>query len=322
MVARRELEDVDAELTRLLEVACRLREETLGLPRVTDAYRLVHAEADGFPGLVLDRLGDALVAQVFTLCMMQRIDDLGAALQRRYPKARLVLTADRDAAQREGFDAPPPARPTATEIVEHGVRFGVVPGHGHKTGFFADQRDNRALLRTLAEGRSVLDLCCHAGGFAINAALGKAKTVTAIDLDEAAVALARDNAGRNRVKVDVRHGDAFDVLRAAGQGAHDLIVLDPPKWIDGRGEIEQGLGRYLDLNRAALQKLNAGGVLVTCSCSGALSGERFEAMLRDAAAQARRDLRILHRRGPGPDHPIGLECPETGYLKVLVLQVR
>ncbi len=322
MLARTKVDDVDAYLLGLLDAAVALREETLQLPRVTDAYRLVHAEGDGFPGLVIDRIGDALVAQVSTLCMFERIEAIGERLRTLYPKARLLLGADRDAASREGFDAPPPVRPQQSEVTEHGARFVVIPGHGHKTGFFADQRDNRQLVRGLARGRHVLDLCCHAGGFAVHAALGGAKRVLAIDLDEAAVALAVDNAGRNRVAVEARHDDAFAVLRAVAPGAHDLIVLDPPKWIAGKGEFEAGLPRYLDLNRSALGKLRAGGLLVTCSCSGVLSPEQFESTIRQAASQAGRDVRILYRRGAGPDHPVALECPETSYLKVLVAQVR
>ncbi|MEZ5962840.1 MAG: class I SAM-dependent rRNA methyltransferase [Planctomycetota bacterium] len=322
MLSRGEVDDADLYLRALLEAAIDLRESTLRLPDVTDAYRLVHAEGDGFPGLVLDRIGDALVAQVFSRCMHERMEPIGQALARRYPRARLLLTADRDAAAREGFVPPPPVRAQSTEVTEHGARFEVVPGHGHKTGFFADQRDNRQIVHRLAGGRAVLDLCCHAGGFAVHAARGGAKRVVAVDLDEAAVAMTRDNAARNRVRVDARHGDAFDVLRRAGTGEHDFIVLDPPKWIAGKSAIEAGLPRYLDLNRAAFAKLGSGGLLVTCSCSGALAPDRFEAMVRQAAAEAGRDARVLFRRGAGPDHPVALECPETSYLKVLVLQVR
>lgn len=322
MLARAEVDDVDAYLRTLLDRALTLRDDVLQLPRVTDAYRLVHAEGDGFPGLVLDRIGDALVAQVFTRCMLERIEPIGEALRTRFPKARLLLTADRDACEREGFAPPPPVRAQTTEVTEHGARFSVVPGHGHKTGFFADQRDNRQLVRGLARTRAVLDLCCHAGGFAVHAALGGAKRVLAVDLDEEAVALVRDNAARNRTRIETRHGDAFDVLRDVAPGAYDLIVLDPPKWIAGKGGIDAGAPRYVDLNREALRKLRPGGLLVSCSCSGALASDHFEALLRQAACDAAKDVRILYRRGAGPDHPVALECPETSYLKVRVLQVQ
>ncbi|HLU38056.1 MAG TPA: class I SAM-dependent rRNA methyltransferase [Planctomycetota bacterium] len=322
MLARAEVDDVDAYLAGLLDAAVALRRDVLRLDRVTDAYRVVHSEGDGFPGFVVDRIGDAIVAQMFSLAVRNHIEALGERLRVHFPGARLLLGADREAAAREGFSPPPPVRAQPTEVVEHGARFSVVPGHGHKTGFFADQRDNRQLVRALARGRTVLDLCCHAGGFAVHAALGGARTVVAVDLDEEAVALATENAARNRVRVDVRHDDAFAVLRAARPGAHDLIVLDPPKWIAGKADLDAGLPRYLDLNRAALQKLAPGGLLVTCSCSGALDAAGFEAMLRRAAAEAGRDVRLLDRRGAGPDHPVALECPETGYLKVFVGHVR
>lgn len=322
MLAREPVEDPGAYLVAALDRALDLREQILRLPEVTNAYRLVHAEGDGFPGLVLDRLGDTVVAQVFALCLMDHMEALGEHLLRRAPGTRLVLTVDEQAAEREGIERPPRSRPHTTEVVEHGVRYEVQPGHGHKTGFFADQRDNRLLVRELARGRRVLDLCCHAGGFALAAARGGARTVLAVDLDEAAVAQARGNAARNGLRYEVRHDDAFEVLRGVRPGAHDLIVLDPPKWAAGRGEVEQGLRRYADANRLALAALSAGGILVTCSCSGAVSEDAFLRMLRGAAAEAGRDARILAVRGAGPDHPVALECPETRYLKVVALEVR
>lgn len=310
-----------AELLRRLDLAIRRREELLQLPEVTNGYRLVHAEGDGISGLILDRLGDAVVAQVFAEAILARIEPIGEALQRRYPTAQLVLTVDDEAARREGMERPPRLRAQPTEVLEHGIRYGVVPGTGHKTGFFADQRDNRLLLGSLARGRRVLDLCCHAGGFAMHAVRGGARSVLAADLDEAAVALAAENAKRNRLRFELRHADAFDLLREVTPGAHDCIVLDPPKWAAGKGEVAAASRRYFDLNLLALQKLAPGGLLLTCSCSGALAEERFLALLAKAAAEAGRDARVLHLRGAGPDHPVALECPETRYLKCVLLQV-
>lgn len=316
------VDDVAAHFVECLRTAVRLREETLALPRITDAFRLVHAEGDGFPGLVIDKLGDAIVAQVASLGMLRQLEPLGEWLRRRWPDCRLVLLHDEVWGEREGFDPASRPQPVATIVREHGLCYAVTAGAGHKTGFFADQRDNRWLVRQLARGRSVLDLCCNSGGFALNAAAGGAAKVTAADLDEAMVAQTRANAAANGQKLTAVHGDAFDLLRQAQRGAHDLIVLDPPKWVQRREDLEVGLARYFDLNRLALDKLDRGGQLVTCSCSGSVSEERFLRVLRDAAAAARRDARILHLRGAGPDHPIALECPETRYLKVVVLQVR
>lgn len=316
------VEDAAAHFVRALTAAFHLREQVLGLPDVTNAYRVVHAEGDGFPGLVLDRLGDAYVAQLSTLGMQKVLEPLGEWILQHHRGARLLLQQDEDAAKREGMERVPRPSPVAVEVTEHGLRYAVQAGGGHKTGFFADQRDNRMYVRSLARGRSVLDLCCNAGGFAMNALVGKARSVLAADLDEAAVDQTRANLARNKLRADVVHADAFDLLRELEPGSRDLIVLDPPKWVRSKDELEQGLARYRDLNRLAIEKLPPGGLLVTCSCSGTVSEESFLRTVADAATQARRDLRVLAHRGAGPDHPFALECPETRYLKVIVLQVR
>ncbi|MEC8652660.1 MAG: class I SAM-dependent rRNA methyltransferase [Planctomycetota bacterium] len=305
-----------------LDRAIRLREEILQVTRVTDAYRLVHAEADGFPGLIIDKLGDAVVAQVASLGMQQQLEPVGESLMRHYPKARLVLLQDKDWAEREGMERLPRPRPVQTTVREHGIRYQVQAGTGHKTGFFADQRDNRLTVRMLARNRDVLGLCCNSGGFAMNAVKGGAVRVLAGDLDEAMVAQTEANARANDLALDVVHADAFDMLRDAKPGRHDLIVLDPPKWVANKNELDQGLERYADLNRLGLEKVARGGGVVTCSCSGSVSEERFVRMLRDAAAAARRDVRVTALRSAGGDHPFALECPETRYLKVAFLQVR
>lgn len=315
------VEDVDALLLRRLEAACALRERLLDLPAVTDAYRLVHSEGDGFPGLVLDRLGDTIVAQVFSLCMQQRLEAIGERLLERTPQPRLVLTVDPEAAKRESMDRVPPPPRREVEIREHGVHFVVQPGGGHKTGFFADQRDARQLVRGFAHGRTVLDLFCNSGGFGLAAALGGARSVRCVDLDEDAVAQTRTNAQRNRVTIDAAHGDAFDVLRQARPGHFDLLVLDPPKWASGKPEVDAATVRYGDLNRLAFEKAAPGALLLTCSCSGAVSEARFLRILDEAAVQARREVQVLRVLGAGPDHPVALACPETRYLKAVLAHV-
>ncbi|HEX5054051.1 MAG TPA: class I SAM-dependent methyltransferase [Planctomycetota bacterium] len=316
------VDDLRAHFVQALRAAVALREQVLDLPRTTDAYRLVHAEADGFPGLVLDKLGTAFVAQVASLGMLQQMEPLGEWLLEKYPGSQLALLQDKDWSEREGMEKLPRPPAIATTVREHGLRYAVHAGTGHKTGFFADQRDNRWLVRQLAKGRSVLDLCCNSGGFAMNAAAGGAARVLAADLDEAMVAQTQHNAAANELDVSAVHGDAFDLLREAQQGAHDLIVLDPPKWVHHKDELEKGLQRYADLNRLGMLKVDRGGLVVTCSCSGSVGEDAFLRMLRDAAAAARRDVRVLVLRGAGADHPVAIECPETRYLKVAVLQVR
>ena len=322
MFADRAIDDVGAHFLAALRSAVLLREQLLELPKVTDAYRLVHAEGDGFPGLVIDKLGGAIVAQVQSLGMLRQLEPPGEWLAKHYPQSRFVLLQDKEWAEREGMDKLPRPQPVATTVREHGLAYAVAAGTGHKTGFFADQRDHRLRVRTLARGRSVLDLCCNSGGFALNAAAGGAAKVVAADLDEAMVDVTAQNAKANRLTVQAVHGDAFDLLRAAEPGAHDLIVLDPPKWVANKHELETGLSRYFDLNRLGIEKVARGGLVVTCSCSGSVAEEAFVRMLRDAAAAAGRDARILHFGGAGADHPVALECPETRYLKVAVLQVR
>ena len=317
-----EVRDVAHHFIAALDAAIRLREDVLQVTRVTDSYRLVHAEADGFPGLVVDKLGTAIVAQVASLGMQAQLEPLGESLLRHYPKSRLVLLQDKEWAAREGMEKLPRPAPVQTTVREHGVRYQVQAGTGHKTGFFADQRDNRLTVRMLARNRDVLDLCCNSGGFAMNAAKGGAVRVRAVDLDEAMVEQTIENAEANSLQLECVHADAFDLLRDTRSGRHDLIVLDPPKWVANKNEIDAGMQRYSDLNRLGIEKVARGGVVVTCSCSGSVSEERFVRMLRDAAAAARRDVRVTALRSAGGDHPFALECPETRYLKVAFLQVR
>ncbi|HZT54620.1 MAG TPA: class I SAM-dependent rRNA methyltransferase [Burkholderiaceae bacterium] len=321
MFADRAVEDPAAHFVQTLAGAVALREELLDLPAATNAWRLVHGEGDGCPGLLLDRLGDVFVAQVHSLGMLNQMEPLGEWLRARVRGCRLLLQQDEDAVRREGMERLPRPQPLPVEVHEHGIRYAVQAGGGHKTGFFADQRDNRRLVQTLARGRRVLDLCCNAGGFALNAAAGGARSVLAVDLDEAMAAATAANAQQNRLRVETRHADAFDVLRELRGGEHDLLVLDPPKWVHGRDEFTAGIARYRDLNRLALQKVASGGLIVTCSCSGSVSEDSFLRMLQDAAADAGVQARVLHLRGAGADHPVALQCPETRYLKVVVLQV-
>lgn len=315
-------DDILALLRARLDAAIALRHEVLDLRAVSNGYRLVHAEGDGLSGLILDRLGEAIVAQVFALGMQRNIDAIGEHLLSRFPKSKLVLTLDETAKAREGLETVPRPPRVEVEVVEHGIRYAVVAGQGHKTGFFADQRDNRRRIGELAKGRRVLDLCCNAGGFAMHAARNGAKSVLAIDLDEESVARTDANAKRNQLRVETRHDDAFDALRAAALGAFDLLILDPPKWANGKDELEAGSRRYFDLNQLAFRRAKPGTLVFTCSCSGALAENAFLAILRDAAAEAGRDVRVLGSFGAGPDHPVALECPETRYLKAILLEVR
>jgi 23S rRNA (cytosine1962-C5)-methyltransferase len=322
-----------------LEQAVRLRRELLKLDEVTDAYRVIHAEADGLSGLVIDKLGDTLVAEAFGLGMFQRAE---AILERLSPlcgtRHTLIQPGPMVLAQ-EGFSCEPiasPELPPQVTITEFGTRFRVPFEGGHKTGFFCDQRDNRRQLATFCEGRSVLDLCCYTGGFAIQAKrLGKAAEVTGVDLDEAPLQLARENANLNQVRVKFAQADAFAYMRDMLQNGrtYDVVVLDPPKLIRSRAEIEEGTRKHFDLNRLAMQLVSPGGLLLSCTCAGLLPQSEFLRLLYAAARQAGppmspatpdapprrapRTMQVLAKTGAAPDHPIAANCPETEYLNAV-----
>jgi len=290
------------------------------------ALRLVHGEGDGLSGLVVDRLDDVLVVECKAAGWRALLDPLVAALHERagtrhhraFLTGRTALREDVPA-----FDLRSEACPRRRRVREGPVRYHVDLELGHKTGFFCDQRENRARLASLAAGRDVIDLCCFTGGFALAAAVAGARSVTGVDLDERAIALARDNAKLNQVRVRLVHADAFDWARQvrAQERRAPLVVLDPPKFIPTVRDAEAGRGKYHDLNRLALGLVEPGGMLLTCSCSGLLPLDDFVELVRSAARKAGRRARILRTTGAGPDHPVDLECPESSYLKVLWLSV-
>lgn len=327
----------DERLRRAVE----LRRDVLKLEAQTDAYRVIHAEADGLSGLVVDRYGDVLSAEVFSLAMFQRSVELLARLSRLVGTKHTLIQVPAQTHGQEGFLADPirsPGFPEESIITEFGTKFRVRFEAGHKTGFFCDQRENRRRLAEFCEGRTVLDLCCYTGGFAVQArGLGKAADVTGVDLDEQAIALARENAALNRQKINFVHADAFGYMRdmIANGRTFDVVVLDPPKLIRNRRELEEGTRAHLDLNRLALQLVADGGLLLTCTCSGLLDEAEFMRLLQTAGRQAGsvagadraaprpagRSLQILAKSGAAPDHPVAADCPETEYLKAVWLRV-
>ena len=322
-----------------LGAAAALRRK-LELSRVTDAYRLVHAEGDGLSGLIAERYADFLVFEIFSLGMHQRIEGIAKALAGVLPppesldrpgrsggRWRVLVRADQRMTKREGFTvAPPPDdQPTSVTIREHGVRYRVDMAAGHKTGFFCDQRDNRLAFAKLSRDADLLDCCCYTGGFGLAAkVLGEAREVTSVDLDEAAIAVAKENANLNQTRINHVHADAFIYLRQmiANGRQFDAMVLDPPKFAVTRADYEDALKRYHDLNLLALQVVRPGGVLLTCSCSGLVSVETFTDTVRRAARRANRVAQCFNVTGAAPDHPVRLDCPESGYLKALWLRVQ
>ncbi|MEZ6105655.1 MAG: class I SAM-dependent rRNA methyltransferase [Pirellulaceae bacterium] len=329
-----------AELTSslwdtILDRSISIRRDTLRLDSVTDAYRLIHAEGDGLPGLVVDRFGDVLSVEVFQLGMWRRARDIVAALAQRLGTEHWLIQTSPHVMAQEGFDAPPLTserlRDSVT-ITEHGTRFRVRFEGSHKTGFFCDQRENRRKLASFCRDKSVLDLCCYSGGFSVQAKkLGGAAEVTGVELDEVPLRLAQENANLNQARVKFVQADVFPYMRdmiRAGR-TYDVVVLDPPKLIRSRAELDEGTRKHFDLNRLAMQLVAPGGMLLSCTCAGLLSREAFQKLLCAASRQAGdpigeaegdfrrrgpREMRFLEFTGASEDHPVASNFPESEYL--------
>ena len=317
--------------------AVTLRRDILKLDTTTDAYRVLHGESDGTPGLVVDRYGDCLSAEVFSLGMYKRSVPILERLAKELGTKHYLIQECPQFISQEGCSVAnltSPNLPSSVTITENGVKYRVHFGTGHKTGFFCDQRDNRRRLSELCAGKSVLDLCCYTGGFSVQAAkAGQASDVTGVDLDAEPLVTAKKNADINQTRVRFVQSDAFafmrDMLRIGRQ--YDVVVLDPPKLIRSRLELEEGSHKHFDLNRLAIQLVKPGGILLTCSCAGLLDDESFHGIVRSAAKATGfdetgtplppRTLQILHSHGAAPDHPVVAHCPETHYLKSIWARV-
>lgn len=297
-----------------------------------DAWRLVNAESDGLPGLVVDRYGDHLVCQFTTAGSERWKRAVVAALARLWPCAGIYERSDGEARGREGLapaagllaGAEPPRR---IVIREHGCRYEVDVRGGQKTGFYLDQRENRARAARLAAGGEVLDAFAYTGGFGIAALMAGAGKVTHVEASDEALAAARDNTclntGGGESRSEFIAGNAFEVLRRFrdARRSFDMIVLDPPKFADARGHLMAACRGYKDINLLALKLLRPGGILATFSCSGLLSPELFRKVVADAAVDAGRDVQVLETLRQAADHPVGLCFPEGLYLKGLLCRV-
>ena len=315
----------DQQIALRVARAVKFRRNVLDLDRTTDAYRLVHAEGDGLSGLIADRFGQYVVIELFSLAMFRRVAMIQDAIVDAGLSVRaFVVRADKSVAEQEGFrignltDVDRKDHPAV--IAENGVKFRVHLATGHKTGFFCDQRDNRMALTAFTPAREALDVCCYTGGFACYAAgPGKAKHVTAVDLDEVALETARENAALNEATIDFHHADAFDFLRQMNaQGRQwDVVILDPSKFVSRRDLIDVGLRKYSDLNRLAAGVVRKGGLLLTCSCSGLVDQGLFVQTIARAIRSAGRTLQIFRLSGAGADHPYMADAPEGAYLKAV-----
>jgi len=294
------------------------------------ACRLVFSEADGLSGLTIDRYGDHLLLQWTSRALAMREAEIVPLLQEKLNPAGIWRRTEKGIGELEGLEASDeriagtdPPRPLFVE--ENGIRYGVDVVAGQKTGFYFDQRDNRAAAAKYLHGR-MLDMFCYTGGFGITAAkLGHVEQVLAVDSSETALTLARANAELNEVagRLGWEHGTAgptMERLHAAGE-RFDGIILDPPKMARTRGGLERALKGYRTLNRQAVNLLNPGGILVTCSCSGLVPRTEFELMLGQVASETRRRIQILESRGAAPDHPVSVQCLENDYLKCFICRV-
>lgn len=312
-----------------LEAAIGLRAE-LGYDDPQGAARVVFSEGDGLSGLIVDRYADCLAVQATALAIEARLGTLvPILLERLHPRA-VVIRPERGTTQAEGLTlrdgsywGQMPDGPVF--IREHGLRYGVDLGEGQKTGFYLDQRENRKAAAGYLRGRRVLDMFCYSGGFSLAAsALGGAREVLAFDSSQKAIALARANAELNGVaNVRFASGDGFEVLESLARAGERFgaVVLDPPKFARSRAAAHEALRAYHWLNRLAIEVLEPGGFLVTCSCSGHVTREDFRDMLFGVAQQTGRDLQILEQRGASPDHPVSATCPESEYLKCFICRV-
>ena len=295
------------------------------------AYRLVNAESDGLPGLVVDRYADWLVCQFLSAGAEYWKRDLAALLGDLVTQAGIYERSDVDVREKEGL-APTTgvlrgeAPPELVEIGEYGCRFLVDVRGGHKTGFYLDQRDNRALVAEYSGGREVLDAFGYTGAFGVWALKGGAVRVTHVESARAALELARRNLelnGLEAARVESVAGDVFHVLRQYRDSRRqfDLIILDPPKFAASRSQVERATRGYKDINLLAFKLLRPGGVLFTFSCSGLVTPDLFQKVVAGAALDAGREAQILRRLTQPPDHPVALNFPEGEYLKGLVCRV-
>lgn len=303
--------------------AVRLRRELLRLDEVSDAWRVVHSEGDGLSGLVVDRYGDLLVVEFFSAGMFRHREWIYDALRQHFPGCRFHAFADEHVQKQESFDfrGSEPAAPAI--ITEHGIRFRADPAGAHKTGFFADQRENREWLSRQCSGQRVLDLCCNTGGFGVYAAVRGASEVVGIDIDNDVLEIARGNAKLNDARIRFVQADIFPWLRdvAARGEQFDVVILDPAKMTRDREQVIPALKKYLDMNKLALGTVKPGGLFATFSCTGLVSEEQFLDMLRRAGYYAGRTLQVLKVSGAGSDHPWRADVPESRYLKAAFCRV-
>ncbi len=333
----------EAFVKRLVREAILRRRNFFSKDSTTNAFRLIHGEADFLPGFAVDAYASnvrIILSSRFAAAFLQSaVEEIDSLI---HPNL-IIATSDKDYASSEGLsernryfigaeekkmadDAIGPVT-----ILENGIYYEIPGTKGQKSGFYVDQRDNRVIAEEYAQGKTCLDVCSYTGAFTLHLLKGGAKSVKAIDSSESALrhllyqTHLNEEKGtiekKSREKVEILSGDCFELLRAEEGGKYDLIVLDPPKLAKTKGALENAMKAYKDLNRVAMEKIKNGGILITFSCSGALSREDFRTVLSWSAKDARVEAEILRTLSQGEDHPIRLSFPESEYLKGYVLRI-
>ncbi len=356
LLSRNANDRFDADFwTRRIRYAVDYRRTVMGEADFS-ACRLIFGEADGFPGLTVDRFENVLVAQVLSLgtelirdtlfaTLVYILRECGAKIDTFYLRNDVAIRELEGMTQYTGYytaeglgllsEAESDIRaatagmaPGTVIITENGIRYTVDYREGQKTGFFLDQKYNRRAIRQIAEGKVVLDCFTHTGSFGLNAAAGGAKHVTSVDISADALAMAAKNAAVNGLsdRIEYVEADVFDYLKALGEAGrkgcpYDFIILDPPAFTKSRDTLRNAIKGYREINAAAMRLLPRGGYLATCSCSHFMTDTYFKQMLHNAAEDAGVSLRQIEARQQGPDHPILWNVPETDYLGFYIFQI-
>ena len=325
--------DADVEINEAFW-RCRL-ESAINRRRLITPYkpdqaeRLVFSESDLLSGLIVDRYASCLGVQFTSGALWRWHDVILAQLKELTHADSIMVRVDEKTAKHEGMDAAEfwyldQSCEERVTYTQNDLKLSVDLRSGQKTGSYLDQRLNHLVVAEYMKGREILDVCCYTGGFGLVAAKHGAKQVTAIDSSKAALDEGQKAAERNDIQgLKFLQGDCFDTLKSLVEegSQYEGVILDPPRFAGSRHQIDRALRAYAKLNSLAVDLLTPGGVLATCSCSGRVSRSDFLNMLMDVAKRKRRDLIVLEQRGPAPDHPVAISCPESDYLKCVVMQV-
>lgn len=324
-------EEIDREFFKRRIVRAQKGRDALIAEQGLTGYRLIAAESDGLPGITIDKYANVLVCQLLSAGADYWRDTLVSVLSELYPDCAIYERSDVESRKKEGLELVTgqlhgelPAMPVVIE--ENGIKIAVDVTKGHKTGFYLDQRDNRAMAARFVKGQSVLNCFCYTGTFGLYAAKGGAASIENVDVSKLALDTAKQNMALNQLDdshVHYHEADVFKLLRQYRDEGRkfDVIVLDPPKFADNKAQLNGACRGYKDINMIAMQLLQPGGTLLTFSCSGLMQADLFQKIVADAALDAKRELQFIERLSQASDHPIGGAFPEGFYLKGLVARV-